>query len=157
MEHPSRRKVTLKGYLERQKATPKWSWPSFNMWWVGSHRLGCSEGNSLKRFPPWHAVRLQCEICPNIPQKWMCYIYNTGLRVSGGWGWHHGIQYHQCYVAICCYKELWNKRRRKIKNWVYQQLVLLYFCSEPSTWQEAQSPPAQGEIKDCGVTWTGCS
>ncbi len=32
----SRRKVTLKGYLERQKAMPKRSWPSFNMWRVGS-------------------------------------------------------------------------------------------------------------------------
>ncbi len=35
-EDTSCRKVTLKGYLERQKATPKRSWPSFNMWRVGS-------------------------------------------------------------------------------------------------------------------------
>ncbi len=33
---PSHGKVMLKGYLECQKATPKRSWPSFNMWRVGS-------------------------------------------------------------------------------------------------------------------------
>ncbi len=35
-EDPSCQKVTLKGYLEHQKAMKTRSWPSFNMWRVGS-------------------------------------------------------------------------------------------------------------------------
>lgn len=50
--------------------------------------------------------------------------------------------------AMLQYAVTEQKEEKEKKNWVYQPLALLYFCCEPPNWQEAQSPLAQGEIKD---------